>query len=160
MNYLYNVPDKDGLTIGMISQSAGIVQVLSPEHVKYDLRKFAALGLFTQLNAVLTVEMSMAASHQGRGWEKFTDAVIRRVNARAEPTVFLLWGSHAQKKAAFVDSVDRGGRHLVLKSPHPSPLSARRGFFGSRPFSRANELLERQGASPVDWRVDGEPRLS
>ncbi|HYZ48656.1 MAG TPA: uracil-DNA glycosylase, partial [Sphingomonas sp.] len=71
------------------------------------------------LNAVLTVEMGMAASHQGRGWERFTDAVVRLVNARAEPVVFLLWGSHAQKKAAFVD----GSRHLVLKAPHPSPLS-------------------------------------
>ncbi|PXA98232.1 uracil-DNA glycosylase [Nostoc sp. 3335mG] len=103
------------------------------------------------LNAVLTVQMSIAASHQGKGWEKFTDAVIRLVNAKAEPTVFLLWGSHAQKKAAFVDSVERGGRHLVLKSPHPSPLSAHSGFFGNNHFSRANAFLEAHGRKPIDW---------
>jgi uracil-DNA glycosylase len=103
------------------------------------------------LNAVLTVEMSLAASHQGRGWERFTDAVIRLVNAKAEPVVFMLWGSHAQKKAAFVDSIDKGERHLVLKAPHPSPLSAHSGFFGSRPFSQANRFLESRGLKPIDW---------
>lgn len=105
------------------------------------------------LNSVLTVQMGAAASHQGRGWEKFTDAVIRLVNAREEPLVFMLWGSHAQKKAAFVDSIDRGGRHLVLKSVHPSPLSAYGGFFGSRPFSKANAFLESRGRTPIDWRL-------
>lgn len=103
------------------------------------------------LNAVLTVEMGRAAAHQGRGWERFTDAVIRLVNAKAEPVVFLLWGSHAQKKAAFVDSIDKGGRHLVLKAPHPSPLSAHSGFFGSRHFSKANAFLESIGQKPIDW---------
>jgi uracil-DNA glycosylase len=103
------------------------------------------------LNSVLTVQMGLAASHQGRGWERFTDAVIRLVNAREEPAVFLLWGSHAQKKAAFVDSVDRGGRHLVLKAPHPSPLSAHSGFFGCRHFSKANAFLESRGQAPIDW---------
>jgi uracil-DNA glycosylase len=109
------------------------------------------------LNSVLTVEMRMAASHQGRGWERFTDAVIRLVNAGPEPVVFLLWGSHAQKKAAFVDSVDRGGRHLVLKAPHPSPLSAHSGFFGSRHFSQANAFLERHGRKPIDWALPEHP---
>ncbi|UYY56976.1 uracil-DNA glycosylase [Sphingomonas sp. S2-65] len=103
------------------------------------------------LNAVLTVEMARAAAHQGRGWERFTDAVIRLVNARPEPVVFMLWGSYAQKKAAFVDSTDRGGRHLVLKAPHPSPLSAHTGFFGSRHFSKANAFLESHGQKPIDW---------
>lgn len=103
------------------------------------------------LNAVLTVEMGRAAAHQGRGWERFTDAVIRLVNARPEPVVFLLWGSHAQKKAAFVDSIDRGGRHLVLKAPHPSPLSAHSGFFGCRHFSKANAFLESINQKPIDW---------
>jgi uracil-DNA glycosylase len=103
------------------------------------------------LNSVLTVEMGLAASHQGRGWERFTDAVIRLVNARGEPAVFLLWGSHAQKKAAFVDSIDRGGRHLVLKAAHPSPLSAHSGFFGCRHFSQANAFLESRGQTPIDW---------
>lgn len=103
------------------------------------------------LNAVLTVQMGMAASHQGRGWERFTDAVIRLVNAREKPVVFILWGSHAQKKAAFVDSTERGGRHLVLRSPHPSPLSAHNGFFGSKPFSKANAFLIAQDEKPIDW---------
>jgi uracil-DNA glycosylase len=95
----------------------------------------------------LTVEQGLAASHQGRGWEQFTDAVIRLVAARAQPCAFLLWGSHAQKKAGFVDA----SRHLVLKAPHPSPLSAHNGFFGCRHFSRANHWLEQQGLTPIDW---------
>ncbi len=99
------------------------------------------------LNAVLTVEMAQAASHQGKGWEKFTDAIIRLINARAEPCVFLLWGAYAQRKAAFVDT----SRHLVLKSAHPSPLSAYNGFFGSRPFSQTNAFLEAHGQAPIDW---------
>jgi len=103
------------------------------------------------LNAVLTVEMGLAASHRGRGWERFTDAVIRLVNAKTEPVVFLLWGSYAQKKAAFVDSIDKGGHHLVLKAPHPSPLSAHGGFFGCRHFSRANAFLIANGEPPIDW---------
>ena len=105
------------------------------------------------LNAVLTVQMSMAASHQGRGWEKFTDAVIRLVNAKPEPVVFMLWGSYAQKKAAFVDSVDKGGRHLVLKAAHPSPLSAYSGFFGCGHFSKANAFLKAHGEKPIDWQL-------
>jgi uracil-DNA glycosylase len=105
------------------------------------------------LNAVLTVQMSMAASHQGRGWERFTDAIIRLINARPEPVVFMLWGSYAQKKAAFVDSVDKGGRHLVLKAAHPSPLSAHAGFFGCRHFSKANAFLKAHGQKVIDWRL-------
>jgi len=99
------------------------------------------------LNSVLTVEMAQAASHQGRGWERFTDAIIRLVNAKAEPVVFLLWGAYAQRKAAFVDA----SRHLVLKSAHPSPLSAHNGFLGSRPFSQANAFLEVHGRGAIDW---------
>lgn len=103
------------------------------------------------LNSVLTVEMGLAASHRDRGWERFTDAVIRLINARPEPVVFMLWGSYAQKKAAFVDSIDKGGRHLVLKAAHPSPLSAHNGFFGCRHFSKANAFLEENGRTPIDW---------
>ena len=103
------------------------------------------------LNSVLTVEMGLAASHRDRGWERFTDAVIRQVNARQDPVVFMLWGSYAQKKASFVDGVERGGRHLVLKAPHPSPLSAHSGFLGCRHFSKANAFLESRGLSPIDW---------
>jgi uracil-DNA glycosylase len=99
------------------------------------------------LNSVLTVEMGCAASHRDRGWERFTDAIIRQVNARTEPVVFMLWGSYAQKKAGFVDR----SRHLVLKAPHPSPLSAHSGFFGCRHFSKANAFLEAKGLRPVDW---------
>ena len=105
------------------------------------------------LNDVLTVEMGRAASHKGQGWERFTDAIVRAVAARPDPVVFMLWGAPAQKKAAFVKSVDEGGRHLVLKAPHPSPLSAYRGFLGCRHFSRANAFLEANGRTPIDWRL-------
>jgi uracil-DNA glycosylase len=103
------------------------------------------------LNSVLTVRMGAAASHRERGWERFTDAVIRLVAAREEPVVFMLWGNYAQKKAGFVESVERGGRHLVLKAPHPSPLSAHAGFFGCRHFSKANDFLVSRGQPPIDW---------
>ena len=99
------------------------------------------------LNSVLTVEMGLAASHAGRGWERFTDHVVRLVDARPEPVVFMLWGAYAQKKAAFVDK----SRHLVLKAAHPSPLSAHAGFFGCRHFSRANAFLQERGLPPVNW---------
>ncbi|MBZ9647533.1 uracil-DNA glycosylase [Sphingobium sp. 3R8] len=99
------------------------------------------------LNSVLTVEMGRAASHQGKGWELFTDAVVRIVAQKEEPVVFLLWGAYAQRKAGFVDQ----SRHLVIKSAHPSPLSAHNGFLGSRPFSRANAFLEAKGRGAIDW---------
>ena len=99
------------------------------------------------LNSVLTVEMGRAASHRERGWERFTDRIIAEVNAKSDPVVFMLWGSYAQKKAAFVD----GSKHLVLKAPHPSPLSAHSGFFGCRHFSKANAFLESRGMEPIDW---------
>lgn len=101
------------------------------------------------LNAVLTVERGNAGSHQGKGWEQFTDAAIRAVNERCENVVFLLWGSQAQKKGAGIDP----SRHLVLKAPHPSPLSAHRGFLGCRHFSKGNEWLESRGVAPIDWRL-------
>ncbi len=105
------------------------------------------------LNSVLTVRMGMAGSHQGKGWERFTDAVVRLVAARDQPVVFVLWGAHAQKKAGFVETVARGGRHLVLTAAHPSPLSAHGGFFGSRPFSKANDFLIATGQAPIDWEL-------
>jgi uracil-DNA glycosylase len=98
------------------------------------------------LNSVLTVEMGKAASHRGRGWEEFTDAVIGHINERTDPMVFMLWGSYAQKKAARVDS-----RHLVLHAPHPSPLSAYKGFLGCGHFGKCNAFLQAQGKSPIDW---------
>lgn len=112
------------------------------------LESWAKQGVLL-LNSVLTVEAHQAASHRGRGWERFTDAVIRLVDARQTPAVFILWGSYAQKKAAFVDR----SKHLVLKAPHPSPLSAHNGFFGSKPFSQANAFLERNGVATIDWRL-------
>jgi uracil-DNA glycosylase len=112
------------------------------------LENWAQQGVL-MLNAVLTVEAHKAASHQGKGWEKFTDAVIREVNALPHPVVFILWGNYAQKKAGFVDA----SRHLVLKSAHPSPLSAHNGFFGSRPFSRANAFLREKGLAEIDWQL-------
>lgn len=99
------------------------------------------------LNAVLTVEQARAGSHQGKGWEDFTDQVIRRLADERENLVFLLWGSYAQKKGQFIDA----RRHRVLRAPHPSPLSAYRGFMGCGHFSAANEYLSRQGVKPVDW---------
>lgn len=99
------------------------------------------------LNAVLTVRESEPNSHAGHGWERFTDAVIQKVSDKPEPVVFLLWGSYAQKKKALIDT----SRHVILEGVHPSPLSAKKGFFGSRPFSRANAALEKAGRGPVDW---------
>ncbi|HZG77321.1 MAG TPA: uracil-DNA glycosylase [Paenibacillus sp.] len=101
------------------------------------------------LNAVLTVRDGEPNSHKGRGWETFTDAVVERLNARERPIAFVLWGSHAQAKGARID----GSRHLVLRSPHPSPLSAHRGFFGSKPFSRMNAWLTARGEAPIDWTI-------
>ncbi|MDG3578891.1 uracil-DNA glycosylase [Rhizobium sp. YJ-22] len=112
------------------------------------LESWARQGVLL-LNSVLTVEEGRAAAHQGKGWERFTDAAIRAVNEQPHPVVFMLWGSYAQKKAAFVDTK----RHLVLKSVHPSPLSAHNGFFGSRHFSKANAFLEGQGREPINWRL-------
>jgi uracil-DNA glycosylase len=101
------------------------------------------------LNATLTVRARQAASHQGKGWETFTDEVIRAVAAKQELVVFILWGASARKKRSLIDTT----RHVVIESAHPSPLSARNGFFGSRPFSRANEALAAAGREPVDWRI-------
>lgn len=115
-----------------------------------NLEHWARQGVLL-LNTVLTVEEGRAGSHQKRGWEAITDAVIAAVAARPEPCVFLLWGAHAQRKALGVPGLADSERHLVLTAPHPSPLSARTGFFGCRHFSRANEFLRTHGGSPVDW---------
>ncbi|MBZ9538380.1 uracil-DNA glycosylase [Modicisalibacter tunisiensis] len=101
------------------------------------------------LNSVLTVERGNAGAHRNQGWETFTDRAIQVVNEQCNGVVFLLWGSYAQKKAAFVDR----DRHLVLHAPHPSPLSAHRGFFGQRHFSRTNAFLAERGRSPIDWQL-------
>lgn len=108
------------------------------------------------LNAVLTVERGNAGSHQGKGWERFTDAVVARLNEEREGLVFLLWGSHAQAKGKAIDVQ----RHLVLKAPHPSPLSAYRGFIGCGHFSAANRHLDAQGRAAIDWRLPPRAQLS
>lgn len=113
-----------------------------------DLTPWANQGVLL-LNATLTVEQANAGSHQGRGWETFTDAAIAALNVRREGLVFVLWGSYAQKKGAFIDDT----KHLVLKSPHPSPLSAHRGFFGNHQFSKINQYLSQHGQKPIDWQL-------
>lgn len=110
------------------------------------LRRWANQGVLL-LNATLTVRAHQAGSHQGRGWETFTDAVIRRLATEREHLVFILWGSYAQRKGAMIDRT----RHLVLVSAHPSPLSAHRGFFGNHHFSRANVYLVEHGLTPIEW---------
>ena len=112
------------------------------------LQHWAEQGVLL-LNAVLTVRAHQAHSHARLGWETFTDKVIRQLADEREHLVFILWGSHAQKKGAFIDRT----RHLVIASPHPSPLSAYRGFFGSQPFSRTNAYLQAHGHTPIDWQV-------
>lgn len=121
-----------------------------PPRPNGNLESWAQQGVLL-LNTCLTVEAGRAGSHAGRGWEAITDAAIAAVSARQDPTVFMLWGNHARKKALNVPELAQGGRHLVLASPHPSPLSARTGFFGSKPFSKANAFLEANGRGAVDW---------
>lgn len=113
------------------------------------LVKWAKQGVL-MLNTVLTVRAHQANSHRGKGWEEFTDAAIRVLDGQDRPIVFILWGSPAQKKAAMLHN----SRHLILKAPHPSPLSAYRGFFGSRPFSQTNEFLKENGLEPIDWQIE------
>lgn len=113
------------------------------------LVKWAKQGVLL-LNTVLTVRAHQANSHRGIGWEQFTDAAIRILNEEDRPIVFILWGSPAQTKKKMLNN----SKHLILEAPHPSPLSAYRGFFGSRPFSKTNEFLEKSGLSPIDWQIE------
>lgn len=113
------------------------------------LTKWSEQGVLL-LNSVLTVEDGRAAAHQGRGWEQFTDRIIQALNDERENLVFVLWGAYAQKKGAFIDRK----KHLVLESPHPSPLSAYRGFFGTKPFSKINAYLRSKGIGEIDWSLE------
>jgi uracil-DNA glycosylase len=115
-----------------------------------NLERWARQGVLL-LNNSLTVEAGKAGSHAGKGWDAITDAAVAAVAGREVPSVFILWGSHARKKAANVPQLANGGSHLILASAHPSPLSAHAGFFGSRPFSKANAFLEVNGRGPIDW---------
>lgn len=114
-----------------------------------DLSVWARQGVLL-LNAVLTVRAGQANSHQGKGWEAFTDRVIASLNEQRQNLVFILWGSYAQKKGSMIDR----DRHFVIRSPHPSPLSAHRGFFGSQPFSRCNQYLRQTGQQEINWAID------
>lgn len=113
------------------------------------LEKWAKQGVL-MLNTVLTVRAHQANSHQGRGWEQFTDAIIQAVNAQDRPIVYLLWGSPAQRKIPMLTNP----KHLILKAPHPSPLSAYRGFFGCKHFSQTNAFLKEHGLEPIDWQIE------
>ena len=113
------------------------------------LTKWAKQGVL-MLNTVLTVRAHMANSHRGKGWEEFTDAAIRALNKQERPVVFILWGSPAQQKKKMLDNP----KHLILEAPHPSPLSAYRGFFGSKPFSKTNTFLEQHGMATIDWAIE------
>lgn len=117
-----------------------------------NLEHWARQGVLL-LNNSLTVEAHHAGSHAGKGWDPITDAIIASVANRTAPSAFVLWGSHAQKKVGKIAALKGGSRHLVIRSPHPSPLSSYRGFFGSKPFSAINIFLADQGRSPIDWQL-------
>lgn len=123
-----------------------------PRAATGDLTPWARQGVLL-LNNTLTVEAGQAGSHAGRGWDAITDAAVAAVAVREEPCVFILWGSHAKKKASRVPALARSRQHLILASAHPSPLSAHNGFFGSRPFSQTNAFLEEHGRGAIDWRI-------
>lgn len=130
--------------INIYKELQGDLGLIRP--VRGCLEGWAAQGVFL-LNSVLTVEEGRAGAHQGKGWERFTDRVISILNERCTHLVFMLWGGYAQKKASFVDR----GKHCVLEAPHPSPLSAHRGFLGCKHFSKANEYLRQNGQQTIDW---------
>jgi uracil-DNA glycosylase len=136
--------------VNMYKELATDVGFVAPKHGC--LTSWARQGVLL-LNTTLTVRAHEAASHQKKGWETFTDEVIRAVSAKPEPVVFILWGASARKKRALIDA----SRHTIIESAHPSPLSAHNGFFGSKPFSKTNEALVANGLSPIDWQLPAEP---
>ncbi|NEP55691.1 MAG: uracil-DNA glycosylase [Symploca sp. SIO2G7] len=143
----FSVPKGVALPPSLINIFKEIEQDLGIKLPKHGcLQDWADQGVLL-LNSVLTVEQHKAASHKGKGWEEFTDAIISALNQQRKNLVFLLWGSYAQKKGKFIDRE----RHLVLTSPHPSPLSAHRGFFGNRHFSKTNAYLQKNGVEPISW---------
>lgn len=146
-----NVPPPPSL-VNIFKEIETDLGIAPPDHGC--LQPWAEQGVLL-LNSVLTVEQGNAGAHQGKGWESFTDAVIDVINREREGVVFLLWGSYAKKKGQRIDR----NRHFVLDGPHPSPLSAYRGFFGCRHFSRANQWLEQQGRTPVNWALPSKAEL-
>ncbi|MCR2832470.1 uracil-DNA glycosylase [Parerythrobacter lacustris] len=147
----FSVPEAVAMPPSLVNiykELASDLGVTPPGHG--NLEHWARQGVLL-LNNALTVEAHRAGSHAGKGWEAITDAVVAAVAAREVPTAFVLWGSHAQGKAARIPAIGESDRHLAIRSPHPSPLSAYRGFFGSKPFSRINAFLEAHGQAPIAW---------
>lgn len=143
------LPDVKPLPKSLLNINKELLEDLNIDNSRSGyLQSWAEQGVLL-LNSVLTVERGNANAHQGKGWEQFTDAIIQTINDRSENTVFILWGAYAQKKGALID-VDK---HFIIKSAHPSPLSAYRGFFGSKPFSRTNEYLKSQNKTAIDWAI-------
>jgi len=142
------MPDVSPIPKSLINIYQELNDDLGIKNKKGNLQSWANQGVLL-LNSVLTVESGQPNSHQGKGWEIFTDKVISVVNGLERPVVFVLWGAYAQKKGAVIDA----SRHLVIRSPHPSPLSAYRGFLGSRPFSKINHFLKQQGQGEINWAV-------
>lgn len=132
--------------VNIYKEQASDLNILQANHG--NLTSWADQGVLL-LNSVLTVEAGMAASHQGKGWERFTDKVVEVINQHCGNVVFMLWGAYAQKKGAAIDA----SKHCVLKAPHPSPLSAHRGFFGCQHFSKANVYLQANNLDPIDWQI-------
>ena len=143
----FSVSDKVRIPPSLLNDFKEIKSDLDKETpTSGDLERWAEQGVLL-LNATLTVQAGKAGSHQKKGWEEFTDAVVQKVNELKEHVVFMLWGAYAQKKGAFINE----DKHLVLKAAHPSPFAADRGFFGSRHFSKANQYLEEHGKKPIEW---------
>ncbi|MDH5424382.1 MAG: uracil-DNA glycosylase [Gammaproteobacteria bacterium] len=142
------MPDVQPLPKSLINIYKELSADLGVVNENGNLQSWAEQGVL-MLNSVLTVESGKANSHEGKGWEQFTDKIISVLNDQQQPLVFVLWGAYAQKKGAVID----GTRHLVLRSAHPSPLAAYRGFWGSKPFSKINEFLKKNGKAEVNWQV-------
>lgn len=146
MGFCFSVPDGNRPQPSLQNIFQELRDDLGVQRRQTDLSDWAQQGVFL-LNSVLTVRARQAGSHAGRGWESFTDSAIARLSAQRDGLVFILWGSYAIAKRALIDTA----KHLVITSPHPSPFSAHKGFFGSKPFSRANAYLAAQGKLPVTW---------
>jgi uracil-DNA glycosylase len=146
MGFCFSVPDGNRPQPSLQNIFKEIENDLGIARTRTDLSDWAEAGVFL-LNSVLTVRAHEAGSHAGKGWESFTDSAIARLSSECEHLVFILWGSYAISKKAFIDA----RKHLVITSPHPSPLSAYRGFFGSKPFSRTNDYLISKGKTPIGW---------
>jgi uracil-DNA glycosylase len=146
MGFCFSVPDGNRAQPSLQNIFKELASDTGVQRTQTDLSDWAEQGVFL-LNAVLTVRAREAGSHAGKGWETFTDSAIRTLSEQREHLVFILWGAYAIKKKELIDTT----KHLVLTSPHPSPFAAHKGFFGSKPFSKANAYLQANGQAPIDW---------